>query len=351
MSELEIPAGWDEVTPAWMTAALGSSGLEAEVERVELVFRDDGTNRRARFRLAYSRGAGPASVFMKAADPEHAQLNAAMGGVFNEPKLFRSNVDLAIEHPSVYAALIDEPSLNFILVMEDIAVRGGDPRDATRPMTIAQVADGARGLAGLHQEFWGRRLVDCDALAWVEPFVAWKGMRRGIDIGLERTADAVPKAIAAMDGREIEDQWSRYIGTVNDGPATLLHGDAHIGNTYLLGNEHVGFLDWQVLRRGNHMLDVGYFVQGALTVEDRRSSEREIVERYHEALQPLGDERPSLDEMWLRYRASTAHGLALWMATAASDTWQRPEVSATLATRYAFAFDDLHAAAAINALG
>jgi aminoglycoside phosphotransferase (APT) family kinase protein len=55
-------------------------------------------------------------------------------------------------------------------------------------------------------------------------------------------------------------------------PQTLLHGDPHIGSTYVLPDDDVGFLDWQMARRGNWSLDLGYFLQGALTIEDRRAA-------------------------------------------------------------------------------
>jgi Phosphotransferase enzyme family len=349
---LRIPSSWDAVTPAWMTSALSAALPGVEVSDVELVLRDDGTNRRARFGLSYSRGSGPATVFLKASDPEHAALNARTGGVFNEPRLFAAQVPLPVDHPRVYFTLIDEPRLDFIMVMEDIVARGGDPRDATRPMSIDQVANGVRGLARLHSAYWNDRLRAHPKLSWVEPFVAWKGiMARGIDIGLERAGDTIPPEVQHLTGAEIESElWARFIGTLGHGSQTLLHGDPHIGNTYVLPDDGVGFLDWQVLRRGNHCLDLGYFLQGALTVADRRSSEMDLVEGYREALDLPDEERPTREEIWCRYRASAAHGLAMWLVTAASDTWQRPEVSLTLAQRYAAACVDLESVAAIDEL-
>jgi aminoglycoside phosphotransferase (APT) family kinase protein len=114
-----------------------------------------------------------------------------------------------------------------------------------------------------------------------------------------------------------------------------------------LPDDRVGFLDWQVVRRGDHCLDVGYFLQGALTIEDRRTSETDLLAHYHHALTLPDAECPTFDDVWLRYRASVAHGLTVWLATAAS-TWQRPEVSLTLTERYAAAFSDLDSPAAIN---
>lgn len=345
-----IPAQWDSVTPAWMTAALAEAFPGAEVGDVEVVLRDDGTNRRARLALSYTRGSGPATVFLKASDLEHAAVNARTGGVFNEPMLFASGAPLPVEHPQVYFTLIDEPNLDFVMVMEDVVARGGDPRDATRPMTVEQVANGVRGLARLHSAFWGERFARHPELSWVEPFVAWRGMATGIDIGLERAGDIVPPEVRRLTGKEImRDVWVPYVGTLADGGQTLLHGDAHIGNTYVLPDDDVGFLDWQVVRRGNPTIDLGYFLQGACTIEDRRAAERELVEEYRAALELPSDELPSSEELWLRYRASTAHGLAIWLVTAASD-WQRREVSFALAERHATAFVDLDGAAAIAEL-
>jgi Protein of unknown function (DUF1679) len=109
-----------------------------------------------------------------------------------------------------------------------------------------------------------------------------------------------------------------------------------------------GFLDWQVARRGNFSLDLGYFLQGALTTEDRRTAERALLEEYCDALGLPADEMPSPDEVWLRYRASVAHGLTLWLCTAsAGELWQRPDIALSLAQRYSAAYDDLQTSAAI----
>ncbi len=350
MRKLDIPQEWELVTPQWMTAALATNFAGVEVSGVNLLLHDDGTNRRARLGLSYAGTPGPSTVFMKASDVAHAAVNASTGGVFNEPRLFASGVKLPLDCPEVYFTLIDEPRLDFVMVMEDIAARGGDLRDATRPLSVDQVRNGVRSLARLHAAFWGDRLLSYPQLSWVEPFVAWRGMATGIDIGLQRLGDSIPTQVAHMSGRQImRDVWVPFVATLATGGQTLLHGDAHVGNTYVLADDEVGFLDWQVVRRGNPSVDLGYFLQGACTIEDRRSAEHELVEEYRRALNLPADELPSSRELWLRYRASSAHGLALWLVTAASD-WQRFEVSAALSQRYATAFVDLDGAAAIAAL-
>jgi hypothetical protein len=353
---LAIPRGWEAIDAEWMTAALAGHFPGATVSDVAVVLRDDGTNRRARFALTYSAGDGPATVFAKAVDPEHADLVALTSGLYHEPRLFSAGVVLPLEVPAVYTAIIDEERRDFLMIMEDVVARGADPRDSTRPMTVDQAASGVAGLARLHSQYWGDRLANHPGLGWVEPFVAFAGLEYApLHIAHERLGDTVPAEIPALSGTELfVDIWARYIGTLtgsSKSPQTLLHGHPHIGNTYVLPDDTVGFLDWQMVRRGNWSLDLGYFLQGSLTIEDRRASERELLGEYRAALTLPADEMPTAEEIWLRYRASVAHGLAIWMATlSGGDAWQRPDICLAFAQRYSAAFIDLQTRAALDVI-
>jgi hypothetical protein len=353
VAELAIPNGWEEITAAWMTDAIRRHHPDAVVSAVAVVLRDDGTNRRARLELTYSAGSGPATVFAKAADPAHVELVALTSGLFHEPRLFTSGVVLPLDHPTVYTAIIDEEGSDFLMIMEDVVARGADPRDSTRPLTVDQAASGVRGLAKLHSEYWGQLGNHHQALGWVEPFVPFAGLELApLDIAYQRLGDSVPAEITSLTGTDLfVDIWARYIRTLTTTPQTLLHGDPHIGNTYVLPDDTVGFLDWQMVRRGNFSLDLGYFLQGALTIEDRRQHERDLVGEYRRALSLPNDEMPTADEIWLRYRASVAHGLPIWIATlSGGDAWQRPEICLAFAQRYSAAFVDLDARAALDSI-
>ncbi|SRR5579875_479185 len=352
--ELAIPADWHDVTPAWMTAALSGHYPGISVKHVTLVSEDNGTNRRARFRLVYDEHHGPEIVFVKA-EGNFRDTHARNGNLFNEPDLMASGAQLPVDHPLVYRVLIDRPSLDYVIVMEDVTERGADPRDATRPMTVDQVTNGLTGLARLHSQYWGLSEVTHPELAWVQ---TWRptegfavGLRTRVPTGLERAADCLPRQIARMHPDAIVDTWARYVSSVGQDPLTLLHADAHIGNTYVLPDDNVGFLDWQVTRRGNWSQDVGYFLISALTTEDRRHYEDDLIKGYCEALGIAREQRPSAEEAWLRYRASPAYGLAVWLATLASETAQRREVCLALCERYAVAFAELGTLEALASLG
>jgi hypothetical protein len=350
-----IPLQWDDVTPEWMTAAIASRHPQAEVDEVRIVTRDDGTNRRARFGLSYSAGSGPRSVFLKAHAATHRWVHFRNGNLFNEARLFASGVPLHVDHPIVYKSIVDWLRLDFLLVMEDLRERKADPRDAMRPLSVEQAAHGLRGLARLHSRYWGFSGKTHPQLAWVKtwaPSQGWQvGLRRCVPRGLQRGAGQLPAALANYSGDQIVDIWARYVASLSKGPVTLLHGDAHIGNTYVMPDGGLGFLDWQVVRRGSWSQDVAYFLVGALTEHDRRGNEAALIEEYRGALDLPAQQRPSSDEAWLHYRAAAAYGLAVWLSTLGTDGYQSREISLALAQRYAAAFIELDTVSALGAIG
>lgn len=346
--DLPIPATWDAVTPQWLTAALSPAFPGAVVHDAMIVNSTEGTSRRARFRLTYAAGSGPAVVFLKA-EGSHREVHARNGNLFNEPLLYASGGVLPIEHPAAYAVMIDEPGLDWLAVYEDVTQRGGDPRDSLHPLTPAQVTRGALGLARMHRAYWGFTGADHPSLAWVqqwEPTEGFQfGLRRSTPGGLARAADSLPASVAGLSADEIVDLWARYVALLGHTP-TLLHADAHIGNTYVLDGSDVGFLDWAVCRRGHWSQDLGPFVQGSLEVVARRASEREIVESYLAEL----DRAVDFDDAWTWYRASAAYGLAIWLSTLGTDGYQPHEISLALSQRYAAAFEELDTVGALEAL-
>lgn len=350
MTRIRIPKRWSDVTPQWMTSVIASRHPDARVSEVKIVNQDDGTNRRARFALDYDAGCGPQRVFAKAHADAHRFVHLRNGNLFNEARLFSSDVDLPLDHPIVYAAVRDYLRLDFLLVMEDITLRNADPRDATRPMTLEQAANGLRGLAKLHSRYWGGP-AKAPSLRWVKTWKAAKGwqvgLRKRIPLGLERGASVLPGAIQGLGSEDILSYWMRYVGTLSKGPLTLLHGDAHIGNTYVLPDNDIGFLDWQVVRWGNWSQDIGYFLMGALTVEDRRAGEMQLLDSYRNALDIPDAQRPSIDDMKLQYRASAVYGLAIWLSTLGTDGWQSRDICLALVERYATAFADLESEKAL----
>lgn len=100
--------------------------------------------------------------------------------------------------------------------------------------------------------------------------------------------EALPPEVRRLTGEEVVDIWTVYVTSLTTGPETLLHGDLHIGNTYVVPDGEGGFLDWQVLCSGN-------WTQSALTETDRRRHEEDLVGEYLASLEVRVKDRPSID--------------------------------------------------------
>lgn len=352
---MHIPRNW-RFTPAELTPIIASKHPGARLSEVWLRSDSDGTSSRALLGLEYAEGSGPDAVFAKTqGDIWHRLLHFMTGNLYREALLYGSGVQLPIEHPKEYHGSVDRLRLNELVIMEDLQPRGVVLHDATKRVAVDEVANGLRGLARLHSRFWRFTKDGYPALAWVEPWKATLRFRlilRGCcGRGIANLRESVPDEIAGLGAKGIEQAWTRYIRSVSRGPLTLLHGDAHVGNTYTVPGGEYGFLDWACVRKGNWAFDVGYFLVSALDVADRRAHEVDLLEEYRKALEVPAVDLPSREEAWLRYRGTPAYGLAVWLATASSVNYQSHAICSNLVNRYATAFLDLDTPAALAELG
>ncbi|MGH9088559.1 MAG: phosphotransferase, partial [Acidimicrobiales bacterium] len=163
--------------------------------------------------------------------------------------------------------------------------------------------------------------------------------------GLHRLEELAP-AMAPRDlgAAGLGRQFRRHSLLAASGDQTLLHGDAHPGNTYVTAGGDVGFLDWQLARTGHWSHDVGYFLVGSLDVADRRRHERNLLAGYLDELGRSGVVAPSWESAWARYRAAPAFGLATWVHTLSFGTFQPVGVCVATIRRYAAAYEDLDTA-------
>ncbi len=351
---VRIPRNWEDISATWMTNVIASVHPDAVVSSVTRTGGSEGTSSRAVLALSYSEGSGPATVFAKTkGDPLRRVFQWMTDNAFIEGRLALSGVELPIEHPIFYAGAVERWRLNDMIVMEDVSQRGAVLNDATVPLSVEEVANGLRGLARLHSRYWGMR-GDEDGLEWVSApraqptfrFLIWLGCSRGIP----RLRAHLPDQVAALGPSGMIGYWRRQIATMATGPQTLLHGDAHVGNTYTLPNGELGFYDWGVVRRGHWSFDVGYFIISALDIADRRTHARDLVECYRVSLEVPEAARPTGDEAWQWFRAATPYGLAIWVTTGAEDKYQAPEICAALVSRFGQAFVDLDTPSALSDL-
>jgi aminoglycoside phosphotransferase (APT) family kinase protein len=203
-----------------------------------------------------------------------------------------------------------------MLIQEDLEAQGCrffTPLDATSADGVARALD---QFARVHADTWN--LASLRQHAFLDPaaerFFSYT------------PADQLQKMMDGARGRALPDglrRASRIHAAVrqlferlgDNRPQCLVHGDAHLGNTYATDSGERGLLDWQIPQRACWAWDVAYNVATSLPVADRRREERALLRHYLERLEGFGAPAPSWDEAWSQYRESFAYGFNLWAIT------------------------------------
>jgi hypothetical protein len=273
----------------------------------------------------------------------------------NEVRFYREIRDeLDIEAPRVFASHFDPPTGRFGLLLEDLTARGARFPSALDPVSLTEVRSLLGNLATLHARFWDSPRFATE-LSWV-PTPMGGGMFDVFDtIGLELIEDQVARHPFKADliaplGRTVAQMWEPLWQVQRQhtmAPTTLLHGDPHVGNTYLLPGGLGGLLDWQLMVRGSWAHDVTYLLITALDTEVRRAHQRDLLAGYLDRLRAAGVEGvPTLDAAFARYRAAALWGLVIGWLICPPENYG-PEITAANITRMVAAVEDLDTFAAI----
>lgn len=247
---------------------------------------------------------------------------------------------LSMRIPQSYWSTTDTAGQGLV-VMEDLRATGLTFGDILQPWTPHQVKRGLEQLADLHAKTWGAKQ---EGYPWVHdasgirPLLlnmfspdAWKRQFEGPP----QTRPPVPERIA--NRKLIESRFKALWNATDDRFQCIVHGDPHIGNTFITTDGEPGFLDWQGLHIGSAFHDVAFFIVGTLTIKDRRENERNLVSQYLEALHEEGGPRFSVDEVWEEYRMQNFHGIAWALAPS---TMQPAENVSAMTLRHCAAIED-----------
>jgi hypothetical protein len=256
--------------------------------------------------------------------------------------------------PIVHAAESQPRRGRFVLVLEDLAARGGRFGDVRQPCTPDEAHGVVTALGRLHAAFWASPRFRGD-LAWVgtprqDPNAALVDalVRRSVGQVAVRFPSLIPDEVrrgghlVAARRAEIDELLAR-------GPLTLLHGDTHRGNLYFDGDQP-GFFDWQVVRVGPGLRDVTYFLVVSMDTEARRAHQRDLLRAYIASLHASGGPELGADDAWHQYRL---HAVDPWIAsavTAALGGLQAAEIAETALKRSVAAVQELETFGALRVL-
>jgi aminoglycoside phosphotransferase (APT) family kinase protein len=341
-----IPLDVADLDAGWFERVLGCA-----IESVELVDAHSGTTGRARVRVEVADPPESRPLFVKLApfDARQRAFVAEQGMGVAEARFYR---DVARHCPiriprAVHA---DHDGERYVMVLEDIVAAGARfPR--TRDDDILQIVEGViDNFAALHGAYWqSARLAAGGDLEWIAHRTRGYGGGGGrfVRMAVDAFGDRMPPAFHALAavycsrGREIAD-------LIAEGAATLVHGDAHLGNMYAVGTAP-GFLDWAMIGHAPGMRDVAYFLCNSVPTELRRAEEHRLLDRYRAGLATAGVTLAAQDA-WAQYRMQAVTGWVAAVSTAGMGArWQPERIGLAGTARANATIDDLGTVEALRA--
>lgn len=325
-SAAEVPPSYESITPDWLTDVLCRRVRDAKVVSFEPSDRDDGSANRRRLVIHYNEAGSvaglPASVFCKAGERLENRLAVGLSGVALAEASFYTMIRarLNIEAPKSYYCAFDPRNCAFMIMLTDLS-GSATFCDVTDRLSWEQACGQMTLLAKMHAQFYESPELESSTI----PFKTWQQSWRNLmtamplwgtysDQAFAQTADLMP---ARLYQRRAE-VWPATEASVRAHdrlPKTLIHCDTHIRNWYLTNTGTMGLLDWQVLSIGHWSRDVIYAMTTALTIDDRRQWEKELVRFYLEQLAAHGGPRVSEQDAWAQLKQQLLSALAFWTIT------------------------------------
>ncbi|MCY4428368.1 MAG: aminoglycoside phosphotransferase family protein [Halieaceae bacterium] len=343
---IEIPVYPEDVSAIFLSELVGELRPGVTVEAVDvLAVRGYGdadtshsvsTSTQVSFEVRYGGAAHeelPTRLLAKMPIPNEVECaNPELGPLFeNEVEFYRRlrpELD-GIEAPLGLGGRFDQESGRYMLLMEDITVRSPHINSMMDPDNIPGVEAILDTYAKLHARNWCSPRFETD-LSWVQGQV--EGSME--DMFDRFIRDHVVNELARENYKR---EFAEEAGATEAGmyfaekalkrhhaklPQTFLHGDGHIGNTYVLPDGTGGLFDFQVCCRGYFMFDVAYLLHTGLSVDMRRRKERDLLAMYLDRLQSHGvRDAPDMVTVWNEYRLMALHSFYLGWLTAPRENY------------------------------
>lgn len=219
------------------------------------------------------------------------------------------------------------------LVMADVTEDGARAGSSADALTATQAAAVIEQLALLHARFWQQTNAKPHWEDALGSALAVPLMQRGLKLA----GNTVPTTLHPL-AMQYARQRRHAMRFLANGTHTLVHHDLHPGNLFWQQSQP-GFLDWQLVRSGEGISDIAYFLATALAPETRRAHERELVEHYQQRLAAEGIDA-DFSTLWQRYRAHLVYPFEAMVVTLAVGGLMERESNLELIRRAATAASD-----------
>lgn len=336
---MSVPALVEDLTPAWLSAALGASVTAVRSEPV-------GTGQIGTCHRLHLQGDGvPRTVLAKLPAVAPAARDLLAGAYRSEVRFYAEIAPtVAIRVPACHHAVASEAGGDFVLLLEDLApaVQG----DQLGGCTAAQARDAVQNLAGLHGPRWcDPTLLDLEGLSLSGPDDAAM-LAELYGPATEIFLEGLGHLLAPEDHGTLRDcvavaeAWS----LARPERFGLVHGDYRLDNLlFPPGGGPSVAVDWQTLSLGLPARDLAYVLGTGLPVPDRRAHERDLVAAYHAALVAHGVAAYPIELAWEDYRLAMLQGplVSVFGCAYGTRTERGDRMFAAMVTRACAAIRDL----------
>ncbi|WP_068161325.1 phosphotransferase family protein [Rhodococcus phenolicus] len=309
MSE-QIPRRPSDVTAAWLSAVLSTTGAQVTVADVDIHAvgtGQTGATYRITPRYTVDDPGLPATFVLKLPAQDDSVRGGVALGYISEVAFYRkASAFVKVPVPHCYYCDISEDGTDFALLLDDLhpATQG----DQLAGCTVHDAELAVTALAGLHGPSWcDARWLDLTECAMPKPgdLDASEGLgeicRTAVDIVLDKLGSRLDASTRDTLGAAMQlvTPWllagpERY---------ALMHGDYRLDNLLFdVGTDTVGVVDWQTMGVGLAARDLAYFIGTGMLPDARRAAEADLVATYHEALLRFGVSGYSRAMCWDDYR-------------------------------------------------
>ncbi|TPX07188.1 uncharacterized protein E0L32_010891 [Thyridium curvatum] len=338
----DMPMVLDDISAEWIGRAIG---IKVDSIKVDLVL--PGTATKVLISIDYGSRRpkdAPQTVCLKGGF-SHDLRDLALGLAYRREAEFLAHVatspKLQMRLPRVWYAATNVRQNQGLVVLENLTATGCTFGECTIPLSVQHVGSGLQQLASLHGLTWGCPVGKYPWMTSANPIQEVAGAMFSKQYWEQHfSEEAVRSQVPAdmLDRTRMFAAFRQMWSTADPKLRCIVHGDPHPGNLFFAPGGELGFLDFQAVFSGSSMHDVAYFVAGSLTVEDRRSSERHLLEKYYlPSLHKAGGPQLSIDQIWDDYRRHQLHGF-FWAMT--GTLMQTKERAAAMAARHIAAIQD-----------
>ena len=230
------------------------------------------------------------------------------------------------------------------LVMSDLTENDFRPGQVSDALSVDQASQVMHHLANLHGRYWNKPDL-LQTHRWLNgvsyqmenamgTLLAYPLMKQGLNRADELVSKKLRRpALAYAANRR------RYKRFLNNEAKTLVHYDCHPGNIFWADNEP-GFLDWQLVRMGEGIGDVAYFLATAMDPQLRRKHEKNLLNQYLNQLALAGVPELNEDRVFNRYQLHLAYPFEAMLVTLAIGDMMQSDANLELIKRATAAVED-----------